>query len=197
MKKSIFIFSVLCLLLMSSCSTEKVLEDTIGIDPNFRVAESTINSNSASREVVDACYTTNLIAGQNYIAGVVTVELEGNDLIITYTTNEDWTIDATHMSIGNCEDQEIPTTGSGNPKVGKFEHSSEHSTGVNQVVYMVDWLVAEDGNRYCFAAHAEVTGPTGGETAWAEGIEFDGKSWAMYIDANLSDCTEDGNPPQR
>ncbi|RLD26129.1 MAG: hypothetical protein DRI75_12265, partial [Bacteroidetes bacterium] len=184
MKKSIFLFSALCLLLIYSCSTEKVSEDQTSINPNFRVAESTINSNSSSREVVDACYTTNLIAGQNYIAGVVTVELEGDDLIITYTTNEDWTINATHMSIGNCEDQEIPTTGSGNPKVGKFEHSTEHSEGVNQVVYMVAWKVAEDGNHYCFAAHAEVTGPTGGETAWAEGIEFDGKSWAMYVEGN-------------
>ena len=41
---------------------------------------------------------------------------------------------------------------------------------------------------YCFAAHAEVTGPTGGETAWAEGTGFDGNNWAMYVEAELSDC---------
>jgi hypothetical protein len=197
MKKVIYLFSALCLLLIVSCSSDKVSEDPINIDPNFRVSESSINNNITGRDVIDPCFTTNLIAGQNYIAGVVTVELEGNDLIITYTTNDDWTISATHLSIGNCEDQEIPTTGSGNPKVGKFEHSTEHSDGVNQVVYMVDWSVAENGNHYCFAAHAEVTGPTGKETAWAEGLDFGGNSWAMYIDANLSDCTDDGLPPQR
>ena len=120
------------------------------------------------------------------MAGTVTVDLDGTDLVITYTTNGDWTIDATHMSIGNYEDKTIPTTGSDNPKVGKFEHSTSHSDGVNVVEYRIDSTVLNDS--YCFAAHAEVSGPTGGETAWAEGVDFNEKNWAMYVEALLSYC---------
>ena len=186
MKKSIFLFSALILLILSSCSTEKITDES-NLDANFRVTEAIIDGSLFSRASLDdPCYTTNLIAGQNYIAGTVTVDLDGTDLVITYTTNGDWTIDATHMSIGNCEDQTIPTTGSGNPKVGKFEHSTSHSDGINEVVYRIDSSVLNDS--YCFAAHAEVSGPTGGETAWAEGVGFDGNSWAMYVEALLSYC---------
>ena len=132
------------------------------------------------------CVSVNLIAGQNYIAGTVNVSRDGDDLVITYATNEDWTIDATHLSIGNCNDQTIPTTNSGNPKVGRFEHSTSHNTPVNEVVYVLDASVLEE--NYCFAAHAEVSGPSGGETAWAEGVGFDGNNWAMFVEALLSDC---------
>lgn len=202
MKKITFIFSALCLLIISSCSNENVLEDPINLDPNFRVSEDIIDGSLFSRASLDEpCYTTKLMAGQNYEAGTVTVDLDGNDLVITYTTYGDWTIDATHMSIGNCEDQEIPTTGSDNPKVGKFEHSTTHSDGVTVVEYRIDYnaLTNSDGvllDKYCFAAHAEVSGLTGGETAWAKGLDFGGNSWAMYVEAFLSDCDVDGGPPE-
>ena len=60
---------------------------------------------------------------------------------------------------------------------------------------------------FCFAAHAEVNGPDGEETAWAGGDndgggligrsstypgytvrDFGGRSWATYIEALLSTC---------
>lgn len=191
MKKITLITAMLFTLTFFNCNTEEELTQDQSANPNFRVYES---SNSASRATIDdPCTTVNLIAGQNYIAGTVTVDTDGEDLRITYSTNGDWTIQATHMSIGNCDEQWVPTTGSGNPKVGKFEHSSSHSTGVNQVVYLIDSSVLNEA--YCFAAHAEVSGPTGGETAWAEGLDFGGNSWAMYKEAFLSDCElDDGGP---
>ena len=134
--------------------------------------------------------TTNLIAGQNMVAGTVSVDSDGQTLTITYTTNSDWTIDATHLSIGNCDEQWVPTTGSGNPKVGKFEHSASHPDGTTTVTYYLDQSVLNE--NYCFAAHAEVSGPSN-ETAWAEGLDFDGNSWAMYVEAFLSDCDLDDN----
>ncbi len=198
MKKITFLISALFLIVFFSCSTDKIANEETNQDPNFRVSEAIVknakgNISSLRTSLDEPCITTNLIAGQNYIAGTVTVDTDGENLIITYTTNEDWTIGATHMSIGNCEDQEIPTTGSGNPKVGKFEHSTTHSDGINQVIYLISLSIVNADGGYCFAAHAEVTGPTGGETAWAEGISFDGKSWAMYVEANVSDCLVDGD----
>ena len=198
MKKFTFLFSILCLFVLQGCTTELISNDETSISKkadtdalDYTVTESTIVSNQSDTND-EVCITTNLIAGQHHIAGTVTVENDGENLIITYTTNDDWTIDATHLSIGGCDDGSIPTTGSGNPKIGHFEYHSTHSDGVNQVTYTVSLEdILED---YCFAAHAEVQGPTGGETAWAEGYEFSGNSWAMYVEAKLSDCDE-SDPP--
>ena len=188
MRKSTMSLLALGLILVLGCSSEGDNITENSLDPNFRVTEAVVKGNAADLNGLNAedfCVYTNLIAGQNHIAGTVTVANDGENLIITYSTNEDWTIDLTHMSIGDCE-QSIPTTGSGNPKVGHFEHTEPHSADTNQVVYMVSLDIIPD--NYCFAAHAEVHGPTGGETAWAEGLDFDGNSWAMYVSSSIYDC---------
>lgn len=190
MKNITFLAVSLLALICFSCSTEDITIEKTSKSPNFRVVSNSVNNSSFRSSLDEPCMTTNLIAGQNHVAGTVSVDNDGVDLIITYETNDDWTIGATHLSIGNCDDQSIPTTGSGNPKIGHFEHSSNHSNGVNEVTYYIS-LDALDEN-YCFAAHAEVSGPTGGETAWAEGLGFEGRSWAMYVEALLSDCEVDG-----
>lgn len=199
MKKITFILNALFLVTLLSCDTESVKEEQISKDPNFRVFEVTNNGMLNRGSYEEPCLTVNLIAGQNEIAGTVTVDNDGENLIITYSTNENWTIDLTHLSIGNCDEQWVPTTGSGNPKIGQFEQTEPHSSGTNVVVYMIS-LDALDEN-YCFAAHAEVQGSTGGETAWAEGPSFDGNSWAMYVEALLSDCDVEDNssdpPPSK
>ena len=191
--KRVYLFLSMTLLLFTyNCSSESVenTENGRSQDPNFKVFDAKIDNINNSRST-SYCLEANLIAGQNHIAGTVSAHTEGDQIIITYTTNEDWTIGATHLSIGDCDEQWVPTTGSGNPKVGKFEHSSEHDEGVNEVVYTlnVDVLLTD----FCFAAHAEVSGPTGGETAWAEGTDFDGNSWAMFVEALLNGCTSYDN----
>ncbi len=194
MKKFTFILSALCLFLVFGCSTENDTINETSLDPNFRVFE--YNAKEAGSIIGNReadCITTELIAGQNISAGFVTVTNDGvGNLIITYTTTGDWFITETHMSIGDCEET-FPTTGSGNPKVGKFEHSDEHPDGTTLVTYMVNLEALPP--CYCFAAHAVVNSPTlGEETAWADGTEFDGNSWAMYVEASehsacLTECT--------
>jgi hypothetical protein len=189
MKKFYSLKAVVFLLFITSCVNENLPEQELNekLDPNFKVYESIVNPNT--REA-NYCLTTNLIAGQNHIAGTLSVHTEGDVLIITYSTNEDWVINATHLSIGNCDEQWVPTTGSGNPKVGKFEHSSEHSEGINEVTYTLNVGVID--YEFCLAAHAEVSGPTGNETAWAEGPSFEGNSWAMYVEGLMGGCTASG-----
>lgn len=192
MKQITYLLSALFLVVFASCETENIIESSQSLkNPNFRVTDATVDNTANRASLDEPCMTVNLIAGQNHIAGVVTVDTDGENLIITYSTNDDWTIDLTHLSIGNCDEQWVPTTGSGNPKVGHFEHTEPHSTGTNEVVYMISLEALN--NEYCFAAHAEVDGPTGGETAWAEGTDFDGNNWAMYVEALLSDCEVDGD----
>ena len=192
MKKVNLLISAFTCLLLFNCETESFETTAQTGDPNFRVYEHTNkDGSSAARASYDEpCTVVNLIAGQNHIAGTVSIDSDGQNLILIYTTNADWTIDLTHMSIGDCNEQWVPTTGSGNPKVGHFEHTEPHSTGTNEVIYLISLDALTE--NYCFAAHAEVQGPTGGETAWAEGVEFDGNSWAMYVEALLSDCDIDG-----
>jgi len=178
-------FFMACLVL--TCSNENSLESgSIEIkDPNFRVTENVVENSSSTLN--EQCITVNLIAGQHHIAGTVSVNNDGENLVITYSSNSDWTIGLTHLSIGNCDELLEQTTGSGNPQIGHFEHSEEHSDGTNEVVYMISLDALDE--YYCFAAHAEVYGPSGEETAWAEGSEFEGNSWAMYVESQLSDCS--------
>lgn len=190
--------ALIAVLFTTSCENEETFVDNntvTNVDPNFRV--TTANGNTANQRMSydEPCMTTNLIAGQNHIAGTVSVDFDGVDLIITYTTNADWSIQATHLSIGNCADQTIPTTGSGNPKIGHFEHSTNHNPDVDVVTYYIDSAALTE--NYCFAAHAEVNGPTGGETAWAEGTDFNGNNWAMFVEALLSDCNVDNPETER
>ncbi len=134
------------------------------------------------------CYTVNLIAGQHHEIGTVTIDVEGDILTVTYTTNGDWVLGATHLHITNCEEDGFPTTGANNPKIGHFDYASEHEDGATQVIYTID--IGEITEVLCFAAHAEVNGPSE-ETAWAEGEDFGGNSWAMYFEADLTDCDDD------
>ena len=183
--------------LFFTCS-EDILQDEKSVDPNFRVFEYSGKGGDSfsGNKIIEGevpCYEQDLIAGQYYVAGSVKVSRTETDIMITYdTSHTDWSISATHMSIGDC-DLTIPTTGSGNPKVGRFDHSSDHSVDVNEVVYAISLDVISEialGELYyCFAAHAVVVGPDGEETAWAQGLDFDGNSWAMYVQAALEDCS--------
>ena len=190
MKNTIYVVAMLLTLSFLSCNTEDITIEENFTDANFRVSEHSIDFDSRRESYDDPCLSTRLMAGQHYEAGSVTVDTDGFDLIITYTTNPDWTIYATHMSIGNCDEQSIPLTRSNNPKIGRFAHSTVHALGVNQVVYSVNADAMND--LYCFAAHAVVIGPNGQETAWAEGLDFGGNSWAMYVEGRQSDCEVTG-----
>lgn len=192
MKRTTMFMSALTALFVMACSTETISEEITSVDPNFKVKDAILDQ-AGREEAADfsSCLSVNLIAGQHHEAGTVTVENINGDLTLVYTANPGWTIEATHMSIGDCGEQWVPTTGSGNPKIGHFEHSSEHSDGVDQVTYTLDIGVLTE--EFCFAAHAEVTGPDGGETAWAEGIGFDGNSWAMFVEALLNGCGSGGD----
>lgn len=167
------------------CSQQEITNDQ---QLNERRREIKISPVDTSSELnpEDHCVYTHLIAGQHHIAGSVTVDLVGENLVITFSTTGDWTLGTTHLSIGNCDEDWAPLNGAGNPQIGQFEYTEPFSYSPHEVVYVIP--VAGLDDNYCFAAHAEVQGPTGGETAWAEGAEFSGRSWAMFVESFLSDC---------
>ena len=185
---------------ITSCSTDRFDEEQTFEERSAIVTSSTtslLTSNQRNIQTTEnSCLTTALIAGQNMTAGTVDVSYDGTYLTITYSTTAEWTIGVTHLSIGSCADDPIPTNGSGNPQIGQFEYSDTHPNDTHEVTYIIDASSFDD--NYCFAAHAEVHSAASDETAWAEGLNFSGNSWAMYVSSNLSDCpdtsTDDGDP---
>ena len=172
------------------CTNEQ-LDDSSAEKRKIKNSQSLFVDEAPDVNSDEPCVYTELIAGQHHSAGSVTIDVVGDNLIVTYTTNEDWTLGTTHLSIGICDEDWVPTTGSGNPKIGHFEFTEPYSIESHQVVYIIP--IIEVGDNYCFAAHAEVEGPSGGETAWAEGAEFSGNSWAMFVEFLLSDCESEGS----
>ena len=197
MKKLTTIITALVLCVLFGCTSEQ-LDDQYANKRKIKNTPKELPDETSSTDNGEHCVYTNLMAGQHHTAGAVTIDVVDDNLIVTYSTNGDWTLGTTHLSIGVCNDDWVPTTGSGNPQIGHFEFTEPFSASAHEVVYVIP--ITEIGDNYCFAAHAEVQGPDGGETAWAEGAGFSGNSWAMYSEFNLSDCEssdddDDDNPP--
>ncbi|WP_298900845.1 hypothetical protein [uncultured Psychroserpens sp.] len=153
------------------------------------IIDNSVNPESITTNSDEPCFSTTLMAGQHHVAGSVTLDVDGDNLIITYVSDGEWVIGTTHLSIGNCDDDWVPLTGAGNPQVGLFEYTEPYSAGPYEVVYIISLEGLDD--NICFAAHAEVDGPTGEETAWAEGTEFSGNGWAMFVETTLTECEDD------
>ncbi len=182
---------LICAVLLTACSVEEAGEP-VPQQINFEINAAAFGAKSVSPTAV-LCQSTDLIAGQNEIVGTVEVYVDGNIVSVIYNTIPGWNLDETHMSIGNCTD-DIPTTGSGNPKVGHFEYSASHSNGTTVVTYTADssTLPAET----CVAAHAVVSSSAGqNETAWGYGPEFPGRSWATYMQIDMTACTGNTSGP--
>ena len=131
--------------------------------------------------------TVALWAGNGAIhVGNVTVSDDGSSLDVTYQTFGGWLLTETNVAVGQSV-EDIPQTGSGNPKIGHFDYSSEHDPA--DEVTTVTHTIPLDGmtGTVVIAAHAVVYKPgciPQEETAWAAGcskLEFDGKSWATYF----------------
>ena len=190
MKKPYLLVATLVLSVLFGCSKDEAVDNQLVQErKNPRDLIDQIPNPIDPADADDHCVVTNLIAGQHHVAGSVTVDIDGDNLVITYSTNGDWTLGITHLSIGNCDEDWAPLTGSGNPQVGQFEYTEPFSSGPHEVVYVIPLEGLDD--NYCFAAHAEVQGPTGGETAWAQGTQFSGRGWAMFVESSLSDCPSD------
>ena len=192
--------------LLASCENETSSDDI------FNGVQTGINvKNLTNLGGGNASFTTNLMAGQHHVAGSLTVSTDNTNLYVAYKANcsvetGSWTLKATHLYVGDCE--AMPITAKGNPKIGKFPYKTEHGSGVSEYIYSIP--LSEIDSCFCLAAHAEVDcggecddsvdfeteadGYCGEETAWAEGNEFPGNSWAMYVEFCMDDPGEEEVP---
>jgi hypothetical protein len=136
---------------------------------------------------------TPLMAGQNYVAGTVIVSADADNLYISYYMNTGWTLKQTHVAVATSLD-DIPQTGSGNPKVGNFGIQESFSPGADSAFYTIPRSSLGTLNLF-IATHAVVEQDGGSrETGWAGTYDFDGKNWATYIRIFEPG---DGPPPNR
>lgn len=143
-----------------------------------------------------------LVAGQHIDAGNVCVEINGDSLLVTYTTSNGWELLETHLWIGeNLAD--MPQTSSGNPKIGNFPYKSGDIGGMTRYVFSIplsflggaDYNQVLCGKTFYVAAHAALQKPDGcggyqTETGWADGKPIvDQGNWAMAF-SFIFDCVE-------
>lgn len=141
------------------------------------VDEGSITANAIGN-IEQECLNVDLLAGQNTDAGDLTITEINGDYTIRYETTDGWELDAVHLYIGDCD--EIPTTGAGNPKIGKFPIKETFSDGTTVFTYVLE--ASDIPFCGCIAAHAEVSKNGKNETAWAQGMNFSGNSWAMFLE---------------
>ena len=121
---------------------------------------------------------------ENLQVGTVTASVVGGKVQVDYNITEiGWVITEWHVHVAT-DPGDIPQTGSGNPKVGKFDYFDEDITpGITGVsVPTVDAVAG----TYYLAAQAVVykEADLREESAWAgynEGSEFPGRNWASYF----------------
>ena len=135
----------------------------------------------------------NLIAGQYTDSGDVEITNDGENLIITITTQDGWSLNESHVSV-QASVGDIPHTKKGNPIPGQFEYSQSYDPNVTEAQYIIplDDLSESD---LIIAVHTVVQQIVNDEvvaeeTAWAEGNRFVQKgNWGMYTEYGLQ-CLE-------
>lgn len=164
----------------------------------FLLAATLFGNTSCGDDICGAEVFT-LYAGQTIEAGTVTVSNTDDTLVVTYATSDGWSLDETHLHVA-CSLDDVPQTPSGNPKVGKFDHSGTHASGTTSTSYEIPLADIDCftgcGDDLVIAAHAVVekddgTGGTQSETGWGDGDDFPGASWATYIGYEVACCDDD------
>jgi hypothetical protein len=135
-----------------------------------------------------------LKAAQTIEVGTVEVSNTSSELTVTYNiTALNWGIAETHLSVAT-DPNDIPQTKKQNPIPGKFDPNtcSDHDPAVTTYTYTIPYSFSP-GQTLFIAAHAVLVKETvidgttiiEEETAWADGIDFQGKNWATYIEYEL------------
>jgi hypothetical protein len=149
--------------------------------------------------LIEPCGNATIVtlwAGQFIDAGSVTVSNDADLLSIEITAASGWLLAETHAAVARSLEY-LPQTGSGNPQVGHFDLAEEHDPPVSSFTYEISLAEYEylPGDDLVLAVHAVVQQFDGGsvpiqeETAWADGLEFPGSSWATYFEYVVQVCT--------
>lgn len=140
-----------------------------------------------------------LFAGQTINSGNVSATVVGDNLEVTYTTTDGWTLNEVHLWVG-ADVADMPSTRKGNPIPGKFPYVSGDiapATTYTASVPLADlgFACPADDNTYQMAAHASLSktnddGSVQNETGWSDGGRISERgNWATLSTLTLTcDC---------
>ena len=139
-----------------------------------------------------------LMAGQYTHVGNVAVCNDADNLYIQVTTMNGWAMTETHLAVEKQLDL-IPQNGGGNPKIGLFDYQRTYIPSIQEETYRINLSEAGivEGDEIYIAVHAvvQLTDEFGNllqqETAWGDGEEFAGRSWATYFTYTLQSVPTD------
>lgn len=147
------------------------------------------------------CYT--LFAGQTIEAGTVCATVNVDDLDITYTTTNGWTLSETHLWVGSSI-ADMPQTRKGSPIPGQFPYVSGDISGTTTYTSSValdsiGFSCPGEDATFLVAAHASVArdngdGTTQTETGWSEGGPITARgNWATISSLTATCSCDDGS----
>ena len=126
-----------------------------------------------------------IFAGQNYDAGYIEISNDGVNFEVEYFATGNWKFSELHLYVGDMIT--APTTGSGNPIPGRFDHKITFTTPVTSYSFVIPISSINVGNGCVIvAAHSKMKryNSTGGviqqETGWSGLNPFSGANWATY-----------------
>lgn len=144
-----------------------------------------------------------IFAGQTINAGTVTLEVSGQDLVVTYNTIDGWELTEAHLWVGD-DLADLPRTRNGNPQIGRFPYNSGDITGATEYSFTVpvaelNFTCPADDTQFLAAAHSALRRPDGSggyqtETGWADGDRIVPRgNWATFFDFTLGCDCDDGD----
>jgi hypothetical protein len=149
--------------------------DTLFVDLQvFNVLDQLrVVTTAAQATVVD------LIAGQHYDVGDITVWFDEGTLFVKLQTADGWLMAESHVAVAD-DLAGIPQTKKGNPIPGQFPYSETHNPWTDSFTYEIPW----DGGDWPFiAAHAALYQ-----------IDSEGPFWASNVVADDQHLRKDGTP---
>lgn len=171
--------------------------------------EPGLQNTAAPLVKVDGANCSPLLAGQTIEAGTVCAAVDGDDLKLTYTTTDGWTLSEAHLWVGTSLSG-MPQTNKGSPIPGQFPYKAENLPDGTTTVTLAAPLSIfglQGSQTECVpvnalvAAHAAVRkvlpdGTVQTETGWGQGPRIVSKgNWATYFNLVLT-CEGDPNPPE-
>ncbi|MFH0895319.1 MAG: hypothetical protein V2A54_12865 [Bacteroidota bacterium] len=191
MKKinTIRLIALSAVVLLGSCQKDF---DTIPGQKTKTDNKTNISMKEGEPSFCGTAYVTDLMAGQNTVAGSVTIQNTSTDLYITVTTTGGWKMNLTHIYAGSLAN--APVNGGGNPQPGQFPYSQSFSPSTD--TYTLTIPLQNLDPTFIVAVHAEVKKYNvqghviQSETAWGKGTRFSNKNWAMYSVYSKQECCE-------
>src|SRR5262245_36331618 len=102
---------------------------------------------------------TELVAGQIYNGGTITIYNDKNYIYVQYTTNAPWVLSEAHAAVAATLDG-IPQTKGGNPIPGRFAYGATFDPEVTTYTFVVPTAgLGTAGQSVFVAAHAMLQAP--------------------------------------